>query len=137
MRVAPTASANSVSDEAQTVKATPKQGPLNEGQFKTKFTEPETRKLFIDLMLKEAGWDILTEKGLVAAEKACIEIKVEGLPQGSGTGYADYVLYGKDGRPLAVIEAKKTSVDAADGRHQAEQYADCLERQYGRRPVIY
>lgn len=137
MRVAPTATAKSVSDEVQTVKATPKQGPLNEGQYKTKFTEPETRKLFIDLMLKEAGWDILAEKGLVAAEKACIEIQVEGMPQGSGTGYADYVLYGKDGRPLAVIEAKKTSVDAADGRHQAEQYADCLEKQYGRRPVIY
>lgn len=137
MRVAPTATAKSVSDEVQAVKATPKQGPLNEGQNKTVFTEDETRKLFIDLMLKEAGWDILTEKGLVAAEKACIEIKVEGMPQGSGTGYADYVLYGKDGRPLAVIEAKRTSKDAAAGRHQAEQYADCLERQYGRRPVIY
>lgn len=137
MRVAPTATAKSVSDEVQAVKATPKQGPLNESQYKTVFTEDETRKLFIDLMLKEAGWDILTENGLVAAEKACIEIKVEGLPQGSGTGYADYVLYGKDGRPLAVIEAKRTSKDAAAGRNQAEQYADCLERQYGRRPVIY
>ena len=137
LRVAPTVTAKSVSDEVQTVKATPKQGSLNESHYKTVFTEDETRKLFIDIMLKEAGWDILTEKGLVAAEKACIEIKVEGMPKGSGIGYADYVLYGKDGKPLAVIEAKRTSKDVAAGRQQAEQYADCLERKYGRRPVIY
>ena len=137
LRVAPTATAKSVSDEVQTVKATPKQGSLNKSQYKTVFTEDETRKLFIDIMLKEAGWDILTEKGLVAAEKACIEIKVEGMPKGSGIGYADYVLYGKDGKPLAVIEAKRTSKDVDAGRQQAEQYADCLERKYGRRPVIY
>ena len=59
------------------------------------------------------------------------------MPSSSGTGYADYVLFGGDGRPLAVIEAKKTSVSPSKGKHQAELYADCLKDQYGVRPVIY
>lgn len=100
-------------------------------------SEAETRKMYIDLMLKEAGWDILTTEGAVQPLKACIEVEVKGMPNAHEVGYADYVLFGGNGRPLAVVEAKRTSVSPIKGKHQAELYADCLEKQYGVRPVIY
>ena len=100
-------------------------------------SEAETRKAFIDLMLREAHWDVLETEGAIKPSKACVEVEVEGMPNGEGIGYADYVLFGADGMPLAVIEAKKASVSPIKGKHQAELYADCLEKRYGRRPVIY
>lgn len=103
----------------------------------TNITEEETRRLYIDLMLKEAGWDILEEEGAIKPSKACIEVEVEGMPNTHEKGYADYVLFGANGKPLAVIEAKRTSVSPTKGKHQAELYADCLEKRYGVRPVIY
>ena len=65
------------------------------------------------------------------------EIEVEHQPTSSGLGYADYILWDDNGNPLAVIEAKKTSVDAERGRHQAKLYADGLEKMHGHRPVIF
>ena len=59
------------------------------------------------------------------------------MPNASGLGDADYVLWGDDGKPLAVVEAKKTTVDPAAGRQQAKLYADCLEAMHGQRPVIF
>ena len=103
----------------------------------TDISEAETRRLYIDLMLREAGWQILDTKGLVQPSKACIEVELQGMPNTHEVGYADYVLFGSNGRPLAVIEAKRTSASPSKGKHQAELYADCLERQYGVRPVIY
>ena len=100
-------------------------------------SEAETRRLFIDLMLREAGWEVLTTEGDIAPARACIEVEVQGMPNQAGKGYADYVLFNNDGTPLAVIEAKRTSVDANVGAHQAELYADCLERRYHVRPIIY
>lgn len=100
-------------------------------------TEAETRRYFIDLMLREAGWEVMENKGVVVPLKACVEIEVQGMPTSSGQGKADYVLFGADGKPLAVVEAKRTGVSLAKGRQQARLYADCLERQYGVRPVIY
>ncbi len=100
-------------------------------------SEAETRKLYIDLMLKEAGWDVLDVENTIKPSKACIEVEVEGMPNEYGLGYADYVLFGANGLPLAVVEAKKTSVSPLKGKHQAELYADCLEKRYGVRPVIY
>ncbi|MBP5689142.1 MAG: DEAD/DEAH box helicase family protein [Muribaculaceae bacterium] len=100
-------------------------------------SEAETRKLYIDLMLKEAGWDVLDIEGSIQPSKACIEVEVEGMPNNEGIGYCDYVLFGSNGLPLAVIEAKRTSVSPIKGKHQAELYADCLEKRYGIRPVIY
>ena len=100
-------------------------------------SEAETRKMYIDLMLKEAKWDILTTEGAVQPLKACIEVEVKGMPNAHEVGYVDYVLYGGNGKPLAVVEAKRTSVSPIKGKHQAELYADCLEAQYGVRPVIY
>lgn len=100
-------------------------------------SEAETRKMYIDLMLREAGWDILTTEGAVQPLKACIEVEVKGMPNAQELGYVDYVLFGGNGKPLAVVEAKRTSVSPIKGKHQAELYADCLEQQYGVRPVIY
>ena len=100
-------------------------------------SEAETRRRFIDLLLREAGWDVLEKEGDIKSGKACIEVEVEGMPNPQGKGYADYVLFGPKHTPLAVIEAKRTSIDPVAGEHQAELYADCLEKRYGVRPVIY
>lgn len=93
------------------------------------WNEDKTRKLIIDLALQRAGW------ALDHAHDR--EYKVTGMPNGPGIGYADYVLWGDDGKPLAVVEAKKTTVDPAVGQQQAKLYADCLEEMHGQRPVIY
>ena len=100
-------------------------------------SEAITRKYLIDYMLIEAGWDILEVKGDIQGGKACIEIEVDGMPNASGKGYADYVLFSRGGKPLAVIEAKATTHEVGEGRRQAILYADLLERKYGVRPVIY
>lgn len=92
-------------------------------------TEEETRKAYIDVMLADGGW--------IKGQNWQEEVYIENMPNASGEGYADYVLYGDDGLPLAVVEAKKTSADPAKGRQQAKLYADDLERRYGRRPVIF
>ncbi|MBR3741621.1 MAG: DEAD/DEAH box helicase family protein [Clostridia bacterium] len=92
-------------------------------------SEYKTRKLYIDVMLEDAGWT----KGKDWLD----EVELPGMPNKSEVGYADYVLYGDDGRALAVIEAKRTCVDPAKGRQQAKLYADLLEKQYNRRPVIF
>ena len=100
-------------------------------------SEAITRKYLIDYMLIEAGWDISTVKGDIRGGMACIEVEVTGMPNASGRGYADYVLFGRNGKPLAVIEAKATTHEVGEGRRQAILYADLLERKYGVRPVIY
>lgn len=109
----------------------------NTVSIESSLTEAETRKYFIDIMLEEAGWSVLSEKGSLVPGKACIEVEVQGMPNAQNKGYADYVLFGTNGKPLAVIEAKRTSKDPKVGRQQAILYADCLEQQYGVRPVIY
>lgn len=92
-------------------------------------SEYKTRKIYIDFMLNDAGW---TE-----GKDWLNEVELPGMPNHSEVGYADYVLYGDDGRPLAVVEAKRTCVDVSKGRQQAKLYADLLEKKYGRRPVIF
>ena len=92
-------------------------------------SEYKTRKIYIDAMLRDAGW--VEDKDWVN------EVELPGMPNNSGVGFADYVLYGDDGKSLAVIEAKKTCVDVSKGRQQAKLYADLLEKQHGRRPVIF
>ena len=95
--------------------------------------EEITRKFYIDVLLREAGWDQLRP----GRE---LEYAVSGMPLStnpSGKGAVDYVLWGADGLPLAVIEAKRTMVAAEKGRHQATLYADCLEKEFGRRPIIF
>ncbi|MBR5486018.1 MAG: DEAD/DEAH box helicase family protein [Oscillospiraceae bacterium] len=92
-------------------------------------SEYTTRKIYIDAMLMDAGW---TE-----GKDWLNEVELPGMPNKSEVGFADYVLYGDDGRALAVVEAKRTCADVVKGRHQAELYADILEKKYGRRPVIF
>ena len=81
-----------------------------------------TRKTLIDRDLRSLGW--------VENRDWVNELELSGMPNASGVGYADYVLFGDDGRPLAVIEAKRTTKNLSIGRHQAELYADILEKMY-------
>ena len=92
------------------------------------YSESETRDLYIDLLLSEAGWE-LTDRNR--------EVEVDGMPTTSGKGFVDYVLWGDDGLPLALIEAKRTRVSPQAGKQQAVLYADRLQARYGRRPVIF
>lgn len=93
------------------------------------YDEAATRDAFIDLLLAEAGWTLDQPRDR--------EYPVFGMPSESGDGIADYVLWGDDGKPLAVVEAKRTKKDARVGQQQAKLYADCLEKMRGRRPVIF
>jgi len=92
-------------------------------------SEYKTRKIYIDTMLQEAGW--------ILGETWKNEVELPGMPNHSEVGFADYVLYDDTQKPLAIIEAKRTCKDVAVGRQQAKLYADILEKQYGRRPVIF
>lgn len=90
-------------------------------------SEYETRKKYIDLDLKLLGWTL--------GDDVREEVTLKAI---DGTSKrADYVLFGKDGLPLAVIEAKRTSAEPIKGTQQAKLYADCLEKQYGRRPMMF
>lgn len=92
-------------------------------------SEFQTRKRYIDVDLKLLGW--------VFGEDVKEEVELPGMPNNAGVGYADYVLYGQDGLPLAVVEAKRTSKDPKVGTQQAKLYADCLEKMTGRRPILF
>lgn len=97
------------------------------------YNEADTRRLLIDVLLREAGWD-------TSAPKAT-EVEVQGMPWqkpgDTGRGFIDYVLWGDNGKPLALVEAKRTSKSPEVGQHQAKLYADCLQQQYEQRPVIF
>ncbi len=93
------------------------------------YSEAETRRLIIDVLLAEAGWPL--------GQRRDREYPVTGMPNAAGTGYVDYVLWGADGLPLAVVEAKRTTKSAQVGQQQARLYADCLEAEFGRRPMIF
>jgi type I restriction enzyme, R subunit len=97
------------------------------------YSETETRDYFIDLLLKEAGWSLSGPDDL--------EFEVRGMPtrdgKNDGPGFVDYVLWGDDGKPLGLVEAKRTRKDSRIGQQQAKLYADCLEKRYGQRPVIF
>ncbi len=92
-------------------------------------SEYQTRKLYIDAMLEDAGW--------VEGQNWLNEVELPGMPNKSEVGFADYVLYDDSQKPLALIEAKRTCVDVSKGRQQATLYAEILEKKYGRRPVIF
>lgn len=93
------------------------------------YSEAETRDLFIDVLLREAGWPLDEDRDR--------EYEVTGMPNAAGKGFVDYVLWGADGLPLAVVEAKRTMASAQVGQQQAKLYADGLEASFGRRPVIF
>jgi type I restriction enzyme R subunit len=93
------------------------------------YNEAETRDRFIDLLLKEAGWALDRPEDT--------EFEIQGMPNAQGIGYVDYVLWGADGKPLGLVEAKATKHSAQKGQQQAKLYADCLEKRFGQRPVIF
>jgi type I restriction enzyme, R subunit len=93
------------------------------------YSEAETRDAFIDLLLREAGWPLDKPEDR--------EYPVTGMPNNTGDGFVDYVLWGDDGKPLGLIEAKRTKRDAREGQRQAELYANCLEKKFGQRPIIF
>ena len=92
-------------------------------------SEYETRQRYIDVDLKLAGWTFNKD--------VSIEYEVKGMPNSKGIGYVDYVLFGENGKPLALIEAKRTSVGVNKGKQQAKLYADCLENMHNQRPIIF
>ena len=93
------------------------------------YDEAATRRLFIDVLLREAGWEV---------GKTCsVEVPVVGMPNEQGEGFVDYVLWGADAKPLAAVEAKRSLKDPAVGQQQAKLYADCLQKQTGQRPIIF
>ena len=93
------------------------------------YSEAETRDYFIDLLLREAGWPLNKVEDR--------EYPVTGMPNQKGEGFVDYVLWGNDGLPLAVVEAKRTKKDPRIGQQQAKLYANCLEKQFNQRPLIF
>lgn len=93
------------------------------------YSEAETRKAYIDLLLREAGWNLDPAKNF--------EFEVTGMPNAQNKGYVDYVLWGDDGKPLMLVEAKRTTRSPLVGQQQAKLYADCLEQMFGQRPVIF
>jgi type I restriction enzyme R subunit len=86
-------------------------------------TEAQTRDLLIDVLLKEAGWSLDRPEDR--------EFPVTGMPNQSGQGNVDYTLWDDNGKPLGLVEAKRTSRDPRQGQQQAKLYADCLEQAYG------
>lgn len=93
------------------------------------YTEAETRDAYIDVLLYESGWYLDQSRDR--------EYPVTGIPSESGKGFLDYVLWGDDGKPLAIVEAKRAKRDPREGQQQAKLYADSLEKQFGTRPVIF
>jgi len=92
-------------------------------------SEFDTRRAYIDHYLEEAGW--------VHGHSCTHEHEVQGMPNTTGQGFVDYVLWGDDGKPLGLVEAKRSSRDPMEGQRQAEIYANCLEQRYGQRPLIF
>jgi len=99
------------------------------------FNEATTRARIIDSLLAAAGWNVAV--GDKSTGEVGKEVEIKHQPTASGLGYADYVLWDDNGNPLAVIEAKKTSVNPELGRQQAKLYADGLEKMHGHRPIIF
>jgi len=122
-----------LSNENQTLrKENEEKRKINEKEREYKIdeiSEAETRKRYIDLIIENEGWTI--------GEDCIQEVEISGITTPSGKGKADYVLYGDNGVPLAVIEAKKLDIDPLIGKNQAKEYADALEKKYDVRPIIF
>jgi len=101
-------------------------------------SEAKTRALYIDTNLKNAGYTVEKVKGKIVPNSVGIEIEVHNLPN-QNVGYVDYVIYNKVGLPVAVIEAKKTSISEEVGSQQAKDYADALIKDLNLdyRPIVY
>lgn len=92
--------------------------------------EKNTRKQIIDQRLYQAGWDIQDRTQVVEEFGILSQANEPLLPYGMQQ-FSDYVLLGSNGKSLAVVEAKKSSVDAAIGREQAKQYCTKIQENHG------
>ena len=119
---------NSVENSVEKIKEVPTK-KYNVPVTQKTTSEKETRIKYIDVMLKKAGWKL--------EDKNVREYPVEGISSKTGAGKVDYVLWGDDGTPLAVIEAKKTIRDPKEGRHQAQLYAEAIEKKFNFFPVRF
>ena len=81
------------------------------------YNEAETRDRYIDLLLREAGWALDQPEDL--------EFRVEGMPNNEGVGFVDYVLWGADGKPLGLVEAKRSPRRCAQGPAAGEALRRC------------
>lgn len=97
-------------------------------------SEAQTRAELIDQQLAVSGWNVKDPTQVVEEFDILTELP-EGVAEPrtayEGHQFSDYVLLGKDRKPLAVVEAKKTSRDAAIGREQAKQYCYNIQKQLG------
>lgn len=117
-------------EELRKIRSEKRKEKTENSTFKVdEISEFETRRRYIDVELKLSGWSFNKDIG--------IEVEVSNMPNNSEIGFVDYVLYGDNGKPLAVVEAKRTSKDPKVGHQQAKLYADCLEKQYGQRPIVF
>ena len=94
--------------------------------------ESTTRKELIDIQLKEAGWDVNDHTQVV--EEYIVDLSAgnqakEPTEKYKQNQFSDYVLLGKNGKPLAVVEAKKSTKDANTGREQAKQYCYNIQKE--------
>jgi type I restriction enzyme R subunit len=122
----------SITPEVQVLAALPVAEAITETATGIEYHSPSeklTRELYIDILLKEAGW-------IVGDANTVAEYNLKHSQNGADK--ADYVLFGADGKALAVVEAKKTTADGKDkGLGQAKRYADALQKEFGKRPIIF
>jgi type I restriction enzyme R subunit len=117
-------------EELRKVNTTKRESNTDQYDFQVdEINEFDTRQKYIDLDLKLAGWEF--------GQNAVREYEVTGMPNDQGIGFVDYVLFGDNGKPIAVVEAKRTSNDPNVGKQQAKLYADCIQQMHGQRPVIF
>lgn len=105
--------------------------------YKPSLTEKETRKVYIDVELEAVGWKVCQKENVPVSGEAGIEIRVDGMPNNKEEGFCDYVLYDTDCKPLAIVEAKKTSINPIKGRQQVVLYGECMKKVWGYTPVLY
>ena len=70
--------------------------------------------------MKIAGWELNNDW--------LEEVEVTGMNNQTGLGYVDYVLMGKNGKPVGLVEAKRTTRDANEGQEQAKIYAILISK---------
>lgn len=106
---------------------------MRHAQFDVSFKrdEEKNRELFIKASLREAGWPIVNVPNHAKPFSAGYQIAADASDR------IDYVLYGRDGRPAAIIEYSETKNNPVLGRKKAKRVAAKLEVQFGFLPVIY
>lgn len=96
-------------------------------------SEASTRTELIDAQLARAGW---SKSRRTLVEEMVLHVEQPDSAYRHGQ-FADYVLLGSDGQPLAVVEAKRTSRDELVGKRQAADYASAIKARFGINPFVF